>query len=70
MLDGIQITEMVLRSKRDDIERVVERQKLLAKIDRPRRALHPRQAVAGALMRIAMVIDESAGGRIAGTAAQ
>ena len=70
MLDSIQITEIFLQSKHDDIERVVQRQKLLAEIDRPKRGLRPRQAVASALMRIAMVIDESAGGRMVGTAAR
>ena len=45
MLDSIQITEMFLQSKRDDIERVVQRQKLLAEIDQPKRGLRPRQAV-------------------------
>jgi hypothetical protein len=70
MLDSIQITEMFLQSKRDDIERVVQRQKLLAEIDQAKRGVRARQAVACALMRIARVIDESADGRIAAPAAQ
>ena len=70
MWDSSPITEMLARSKCDDIERVAQRQKLLPEIDQPKRGLRPRHAVAGALMRIALVIDESAGRPIVGTAAR
>jgi hypothetical protein len=68
MLDTIE--GIFAQAKRDDIERVVQRQKLRAEIDQPKRGSRLRRAVAGALMRIAMVIDESADGRIVETAAQ
>lgn len=65
MLDGIDIAEMYVRAKRDDIERAARTQALLRDVPEARRCLHPRQMVAGALVRLAMLIDESAGWRIA-----
>jgi hypothetical protein len=68
MLDSIHFTEILAQSKREDIERKVRRQKLLAEIDAPDTGLHARQAIAGALMRLATIIDASATGREAATA--
>lgn len=70
MLDNMQVAEVLARAKQRDIERAVERYKLLAQIDAPKHSLHPRQAIAAVLMRLAMVIDEGAGGRTTATAAQ
>ena len=70
MMDSIHFTEIVAQAKRDDIERAVQRQKLLAQIDAQKHGLRPRHAIAAVLMRLANVIDEGAGGRVTATAAQ
>lgn len=67
-MDSIQFTEIFAQAKRDDIERALARQKLLAQIDERAVGLHPRQALAGALVRLAMIIDAGAGSRATATA--
>jgi hypothetical protein len=68
MLDSLQIAEIIAATKREEIERVVKRQRLLAEAGAPDTRLHPRQAIAEALMRLARVIDDGAGHRTAAPA--
>jgi hypothetical protein len=61
MLDSIQFAEIFAQSKRDDIERNVARGRLLAQIGERGSGLRVRQAIAGALVRLATIIDAGAG---------
>ena len=70
MLDSMELTEMYLQFKRDEIERIARRQGLLQEIERPRRSWHPRQVLASALMHLALVIDGNARARIVEIAAR
>ena len=70
MLNSIQIVEMYVQAKRDDIERAAERQRLVREAPEAGRCLHPRRMIAAGLVRLAMLIDESAGWRFAATAAR
>ena len=63
MLESIQFAELLVQSRRDDLERVVHHQALLLQIHRPKRGWCPRHAFAHALMRLAVVIDKGAEGR-------
>jgi hypothetical protein len=69
MLDSSHVAEMFAHAKLDDLDRVIQRHQLLAPLDQPaRRRRRARQAIAGALMRIAVIIDDSADTRVAATA--
>jgi hypothetical protein len=67
-LDSIQFTEIIAQSKRDELERTVERRRMLSQIDVPATGMHPRRAIASALMRLATIIDANAGSRAAAAA--
>jgi hypothetical protein len=66
--ESVLITEIFAETKRRDLERGVERQRLLADIGQQDTGLHPRRAVAGALVRLATLIDSNAGTRTAAAA--
>jgi hypothetical protein len=60
LLESVQIAEMLGEMKRRDLERAVVCQRLLAEIGAREANVHPRQMIAGALVRIATMLDAGA----------
>jgi hypothetical protein len=65
VLENIQLTEIIATARRREIEHLAERRRLLAHLDPAPRAFQPRRAIAAGLVRLAMIIDASAGRRAA-----
>jgi hypothetical protein len=61
MLDHMQLTEILAASKRRELEQSIRHHRLLEDLEMPEAGVHPRQFVAGALVRLAMLIDAGAG---------
>jgi hypothetical protein len=61
MLDNLLLTEVIATCKRDDLEHDIAHALLVSQAGRQSGGFHPRRAVAGALVRVAAVIDSNAG---------
>ena len=59
MLDNMLLTEVIASCKREDLQRDIARALLISQAGASGSGFHPRRAVAGALVRVAAVIDSS-----------